>query len=270
MYECLSRKPDLIILDDPISSFDKNKKYAILEMLFRRKTDSCLKNKTVLMLTHDVEPVIDTIKSLSVTFNNLTSASFLKLIGNEIIEISIVKNDIQTFAQICKSALDSDKNDIIKLIYLRRHYEIIDDKGDGYQVLSNVLHKRECPIDSREPKDSNDNHPEMDVTRFSNGCNEICKELTNFVYPDILIRVSDTKTLKTLYNASANGYEKLQIFRLLALDVENSVIQKFMNETYHIENEFICQLDPAKFDTIPEYVITECDKLLRQAMINDA
>lgn len=270
MYECLAKKPDLIILDDPISSFDKNKKYAILEMLFRRKTDSCLKNKTVLMLTHDVEPVIDTIKSLSEMFNNQTVASFLKLIDDEITEIPIGKNDIQTFAQICKSALDSNKDDIIKLIYLRRHYEIINDKGDGYQVLSNVLHKRERAIDSREPKDSNDTPPEMDGTRFLDGCNQIRKKLANFVYSDILIRVSDTDALKTLYNASANGYEKLQIFRLLELDVKNSVIQKFISETYHIENEFICQLDPAKFDTIPEYVITECDKLLHQSMINDA
>jgi wobble nucleotide-excising tRNase len=37
MYECLAKKPNLIVLDDPISSFDKNKKYAILEILFRRK-----------------------------------------------------------------------------------------------------------------------------------------------------------------------------------------------------------------------------------------
>ena len=73
MYECLSKKPDLIILDDPISSFDKNKKYAILEMLFRRDADSCLKSKTVLMLTHDVEPIIDTIRSLEKKFNNQTS-----------------------------------------------------------------------------------------------------------------------------------------------------------------------------------------------------
>ena len=42
-------------------------------------------------------------------------------------------------------------------------------------------------------------------------------------------------------------------------------IQKFINESYHIENEFICQLDPAKFDTIPEYVIAECDKLMLHA-----
>jgi hypothetical protein len=49
------------------------------------------------------------------------------------------------------------------------------------------------------------------------------------------------------------------------MDVENSVIQKFINETYHIENEFISQLDPAKFDTIPEYVVAECDKLVNGA-----
>ncbi|TOM74118.1 hypothetical protein CGH70_24745, partial [Vibrio parahaemolyticus] len=49
MYECLAKKPDLIVLDDPISSFDKNKKYAILEMLFHRKTQDCLQGDTVLM-----------------------------------------------------------------------------------------------------------------------------------------------------------------------------------------------------------------------------
>lgn len=262
MYECLSKKPDLIILDDPISSFDKNKKYAILEMLFRREADSCLKNKTVLMLTHDVEPIIDTIKSLSHIFNNLTSAAFLKMSGGQITEIAIGKNDIQTFAQICKSALDSSKDDIIKLIYLRRRYEIGDDRGDGYQVLSNVLHKRGEALDTREPRGSDGNYPEMDGDKFVSGCVEICGELANFTYTDILTRVSDTNVLKELYNASVNGYERLQILRLLGLDVGNSVIRKFINETYHIENEFICQLDPAKFDTIPEYVITECDKIV--------
>ena len=101
MYECLTKKPDLIVLDDPISSFDKNKKYAILEMLFRRETDSCLKNKTVLMLTHDVEPIIDTIKSLSHKFNQQISASFLKLSGGQITEVPIGKND---FRHLLRSA----------------------------------------------------------------------------------------------------------------------------------------------------------------------
>ena len=264
MYECLAKKPDLIVLDDPISSFDKNKKYAILEMLFRRDADSCLKSKTVLMLTHDVEPIIDTIRSLEKKFSNQTSSAFLKLVAGQICESAIGKDDIQTFSQICKSAVASEKHDVIKLIYMRRHYEIADNKGDAYQVLSNIFKKRERAIDTREPKGADGNHPEMEPAKFANGCAEVSIQLSGFSYPDLLNLVADISALKLLYGASANGYEKLQVFRLLELDVGNSVIQKFINESYHIENEFICQLDPAKFDTIPEYVIVECDKILMQ------
>lgn len=262
MYETLSKNPDLIILDDPISSFDKNKKYAILEMLFRRDSASCLKSKTVLMLTHDVEPIIDAIKSLSHKFSNQTAASFLKLTGGNITEQDISKDDMQTFSYICKKALDSDKSELVKLIYLRRHYEILDDKGDAYQVLSNLLHKRETPIDTRELKDENDNTPGLAAGKMAAGCTEIQGKLEEFSYTRILSELQDSENLKAVYATCDNGYEKLQVFRLFGLETENSVIQKFINETYHIENEFICQLDPAKFDTIPEYVITECDQVL--------
>lgn len=52
---------DLIILDDPISSFDSNKKYAILHRMFKNvgKKDVSLVGKTVLLLTHDFEPITD-------------------------------------------------------------------------------------------------------------------------------------------------------------------------------------------------------------------
>ena len=263
MYECLSKNPDLIILDDPISSFDKNKKYAILEMLFRRDSDSCLKNKTVLMLTHDVEPIIDTVKSLAGIFNNQTSASFLKLEAGRIIELDIGKDNIKTFFQICRNAISSDKDDLIKLIYMRRNLEIIDNKGDSYQVISNILHKRERAIDTREPIGPDGNYPEMEEEKFLKGCTEISNDIKGFSYSDFFKKVSNIIALKCIYNSSTNGYEKLQIVRMFDLDIENSVIQKFIKETYHIENEFICQLDPAKFDTIPEYVVAECDRIIQ-------
>lgn len=265
MYECLSKKPDLIILDDPISSFDKNKKYAILEMLFRRDADSCFKNKTVLMLTHDVEPIIDTVKALSRKFNNHTSASFLKLNTGAILELPIQKSDVQTFAEICNNALSSEKDDIIKLIYMRRRFEITDDKGDAYQVLSNLLHKgydKDRGIDTREQMDAEDNYPEMDHARFDDGCAEISNYLIGFTYSELLGRVCNVTEMKNVYAACTNGYEKLQICRLIDHEENDAVIEKFIKQTYHIENEFICQLDPAKFDTIPEYVVAECDKIV--------
>lgn len=58
MYDVLKTNPELVVLDDPISSFDKNKKYAIVDMLFRTGSGS-LRDKTVLLLTHDLEPIVD-------------------------------------------------------------------------------------------------------------------------------------------------------------------------------------------------------------------
>ncbi|EHK9608499.1 AAA family ATPase, partial [Vibrio parahaemolyticus] len=109
MYECLAKKPDLIVLDDPISSFDKNKKYAILEILFHRKTQDCLQGDTVLMLTHDVEPIIDTVKAVSEQFNNKVRAYYLKYSNGELLEQEISKNDIKTFSQICNNTIKKDR-----------------------------------------------------------------------------------------------------------------------------------------------------------------
>ena len=264
MYDCISKDPDLIILDDPISSFDKNKKYAILEMLFRRSPDKCLKDKTVLMLTHDVEPIIDTIKSLADRFRNRTSATFLKLSAGFVSEVDVTRDDVKTFAQICKAVIASEKDEIVKLVYLRRSLEIEDNMTDAYQVLSNLLHRgnnKARGIDKRK-KDAEGNYLEMGQDDFDRGCKEIERRLPGFSYQKLLDRIIDVEAMKKLYRGLQNGYDKLQVFRLIPSEVESAVLKKFIDQTYHIENEFISQLDPAKYDYIPEYVVAECDKLL--------
>src|SRR5207253_339796 len=77
MYRAIKEDPDLIILDDPISSFDKNKKYAIMEMLFQGA--GSLQGKTVMMLTHDFDPIVDLIHTSSIRcrFNPVPVAAFL-------------------------------------------------------------------------------------------------------------------------------------------------------------------------------------------------
>jgi hypothetical protein len=214
------------------------------------------------MLTHDVEPIIDTIKSVAPQFHNQISATYLKYANGTIAEIPIRKNDIKTFPKVCKDIVLSDKDEIVKLIYLRRYYEITNDEGDAYQVLSNLLKKRTIAIDKRKPVESNGEHPQMEEDKFQQGCVEIKTHLEDFNYKIVLNRISDGELLRLLYTTCQNGYEKLQIFRLCKRKVNNSVIQKFINETYHVENEFICQLSPDKFDMIPEYVIKECDQYM--------
>lgn len=264
MYECLSKDPSLIILDDPISSFDKNKKYAIMDMLFRQTV--CLKGKTVLLLTHDVEPIIDTVKVLWRQFNNLVDASFLEHNNGNIAESQITKNDILTFSQICSRVLASTKNSLIKLVYLRRLYEVLDDKGDAYEVLSNLFHKRAAEEATDSRVISADDQPSLiNQTDFNNGKAEIGNKLVGFNYDQELAKICDQNQIIDCYNNDCdNNYEKLQSFRILYDNHHSSVIKKFINESYHIENEFICQLDPSKYDIIPQYVINECDTYISE------
>jgi len=68
--------------------------------------------------------------------------------------------------------------------------------------------------------------------------------------------------LKNLFDNEQNNYTKLSLFRLLydeTMDKMPSVLRKFINETYHIENELICQLDPNEYDLIPHFIIDECN-----------
>lgn len=264
MYEALYKKPDLIILDDPISSFDKSKKYAIMHMLFRGKRDECFLNKSVLMLTHDLDPVIDTIKVLK-EFNNLCEANFLSTKKGLLTETRIKKQNILSFAQICKSALESNIDDIVKLIYLRRHFEIIDDLGNEYQILSNLFHKRkreECKDQRKEIGD--DLMSEVD---FNSGTDKIEVLISSFNYLTVLTKIENLEILKTLYNSLENNYAKLNVFRLIYdenIEKIPSVLRKFINETFHIENELICQLNPNEYDLIPDYILEECDKFISE------
>lgn len=259
MYECLTKNPDLVVLDDPISSFDKNKKFAILEMLFRGKES--LQGKTVLMLTHDIEPIIDLIKNLSHTFQPTPQATFLKSRYGIVSEIPITKVDVSSFAQICGENISSLVDDVIKAIYLRRHYEIIDSKGLEYNLLSNLLHKRAQPIIR-----SNGNETPMSPFEINDATIKIKEKINSFNYQTLLEKVSDRAAMIAAYKAAGNNYEKLQLFRVINNDNhENDVVKKYINESFHIENEYIMQLNPHKYDFVPEHIIDECDKSLDTA-----
>jgi len=39
-------------------------------------------------------------------------------------------------------------------------------------------------------------------------------------------------------------------------------MKKFINETYHIENDFIHQLNPREYNLIPEFIIEESDDFI--------
>ncbi len=264
MFETLYKKSDLIILDDPISSFDKNKKYAILQMLFRE--DNSFKWKTVLMLTHDIEPVIDSVKALSDKFKGQTIAHFIESENWILSEKLIEKNNILTFTQICDSIIRDDKINIIsKLIYLRRNFEILNDKWDEYQILSDLFHKRTKEEAKKDRQKRYENLSDNDFEKsFKKWEEELNKIITEFNYIKLLEIVLNISELVGIYDKLENGYEKLQLFRIINWEFTkdddfSDVMKKFINETYHIENDFIYQLNPREYNLIPEFIVKECD-----------
>lgn len=254
MYETIAKNPDIVILDDPISSFDRNKKYAIIDMLFRRKRS--FKGKTVLMMTHDLEPIVDMLYNLPHKFEPVPFVTFLESKNNVINEIQITGNDINTFGQICQENIASQGDNIIKLVYLRRYFEIINNKDLTYQLLSNLLHKREIPIVK-----TNQQETIMTQEEQNSASEEIQKKIPDFDYKTLLSRLNDKEEMKKTYKNAKYNYEKLQIYRIVNGEAaSNDVIKKFINETFHIENEYIMQLNPCKYEVIPQFIIEECDK----------
>ena len=257
MYECLSKKPDIVVLDDPISSFDRNKKYAVIDMLFRGKRS--LRGRTVLMMTHDLEPIIDILYNLPHKFDPLPVASFMWLRQGVLQEQPIRRADLSTFGRICDENIGGDTEDVVKVTYLRRYYEILDNKGMAYQLLSNLLHKRAAPFKKEAEMQS-----PLTEEEIRKATEEIREKMPSFDYQGLLSRVTDVALLRDAFINSPYSYEKLQLFRLLQDQVTpNDVIQKFINETFHIENEYVMQINPCRYEIVPEFIMEECERLVR-------
>lgn len=256
MYNALKEEPDLTILDDPISSFDGNKKFAIINMLFMGKHS--LKNRTVLLLTHEFNTVIDAIYNMPYNFSPAPKAAFLTTNGGILNEKEITKRDIKSFGEIVQENISSNIDTLNKLVYLRRMLEIQNADGLAWQLLSNVFHKRQKP-----EYHYSDGTPNRLMTKdeIKNATKEIRDNyISDFDYNIEYQKTQDAETLRGLYKNSGSNYEKLQIYRIMFNEnSSNSVIKKFVNETFHIENDYLFQLNPCEYDTVPQYIIDECD-----------
>ena len=204
------------------------------------------------MLTHDLDPVIDAIYNHPAFFDRTPKAFFLENSEGNLTEIEITRNDIQSSIQIARENIRSLPNNILKAIYLRRLIEITDGKTLAWHLLSNLIHKREIPVIGSD---------QMTTEDINNGLARIQKDISDFDYNSLYNYVNNNENLIALYDTAQSNYEKLQIYRMLLGSVqEDHIMRKFINETYHIENDYMFQLNPLRYNTIPNYIIAECDR----------
>ena len=106
----------------------------------------------------------------------------------------------------------------------------------------------------------------MTKEEMQKATDEIRLKMPSFDYHELLSRVTDATLLRDACLGSPHSYEKLQLFRLLQDQVTaNDVVQKFINETYHIENEYVMQINPCIYEIVPEFILEE----LREAGEDD-
>lgn len=262
MHQVRRDKPDLVVLDDPVSSFDKTKKFAILHKLFYG--NESLRGFTTLLLTHDIEPAIDIVRtSTSGQFQAASPAvHFLQSREGKVEERLIRSADIMTFSQVCDENIDSSADPVIKCIYLRRRYEVHGERGAEYDVLSSLLHVRDVP----ETKGAKGKRTPLEDEQRERAVANIRQAIPGFDYHALVAQLKDRAVLKAKFENAIGGYEKVQIFRIAwALDPDaprgDAALKKFVNESYHIENEYVMQLNPRNFDAVPEHVVQACADL---------
>jgi len=261
MFEAISDDADLIVLDDPISSFDQNKKFAVIRRMFDNQKTS-FRDRTVMMLTHDLQPIIDYIQGSFFKTYGLTTpvdAKLLQNIDGQIIEYDITSNDLKNTVELTCEIAENDQEQMhVRIVNLRKYVELIYSDFTTqpiYDVLSNIIHGRKEATDKEGKK--------LEKCVFDMGYQQLQTYIKNKSYDDIIMELSTTNLLQIIIG-EGETYEKIIAIRLLFERQENLMFLlrrkypsacKFLNETNHVENDYIFQLDPRKFFSIPEYYL---------------
>lgn len=264
MFDAVNENADLIVLDDPISSFDANKKFAVIRRMFDNQQEVTFRDRTVLMLTHDLQPIIDYIHGGFFKRYGLTtsvSAEYLENNKGEISSRRIVDSDLLNIVKLTETfAKEINKPLYVRVVNARKHIELTKENFssmESYDILSNLIHGRETPEDgTKQP---------MTEDAIQKGIEDLKLYMSGYgSYSKLLQGVSTQYLLGELGND--NLYYRILVIRLLferaegymtMLRREHPEACKFLNETNHIENDYVFQLNPEKFYSIPEVYVQE-------------
>ena len=252
---------DLIILDDPVSSFDNNKKFAILYYLFT-KDNAAFKNRTVILFTHDFDIIVDLMYKNN--FKNIKdSCSFVSNQNGNFTDIKIKKDRVSnTLRQWKKKSENPQLNILLRLVNLRKYLQYTyPEENSALNIISSLEHLNKVPR-----KKENGGFINMNEDEISNGTLCLEKYINNFNYNEILSELDNNCNLINWYNKATSSVDKLQIMRaylhLNPMKTEDQVFMSFITESYHYENNEMMSLDEKKYNIIPNYIMRICDEII--------
>ena len=274
MFDAIRNNAEIIILDDPISSFDSNKKYAIINRLFKTgDKENSFYERTVLMLTHDFEPVIDYIQTNSgrqtptsvcaCYFENRDGVLFTNPIRKDY--------DLMSSVVLMKDLASDPDLDISARIgclrkYIEHQYKNPKIESNAYNILSSLIHGREEPTLDPEGNEKLSEEQVDDGTEYIEGF------IQDFCYSDVLTQSTPQRLIER-YELESSAYMKMLILRAYTeQDSEarerlrkcNDVLRKYVDETFHIENDYLYSLDVRRFNIVPDNYIRDAGRYVAE------
>jgi len=291
--ECKSENPDLIVLDDPISSFDINKRFAIIYQLFNYNikdkdssgnhnpaNDGLFIGKTVLVLTHEFSIVNDVFKAKNIECPNYVTHIHNR--KNILREDSIYNDDVAKInIRFMKAASDRNKSKIVRALNIRKLIEVGIYKENKlmYDLISNFEH-----IENAELIHKTYENGEEQYKPFLEGEKQKAQEeIKNLQMDDYNLKDFDFDnwrkelTIENVYSdfyKTNNAAEKVIICRYLSqllwqtykdktLQLAN-VAWKFVNEAYHVENLDVSSLIDDE-SGVPEFALELVEAFVKGA-----
>lgn len=258
----------LIVLDDPVSSFDNNKRYAIYSYLFNIK-GKLLYGKTVLIMTHDFLTITAFAKTS--LYRESMCFAYLYSCGNTLKEIPFLRDDLESSLIWYKNFYENVNNDLLsRIVALREYTEITEGKNALlYNYLSGLIHFKENPRYCKKGEEFNTSDIEVcDLFMKKHFKNE------DFTYKSAVRELKDEdKLIEWYHKESTSKFSKMCIVRFLyeitkkeSTSYEgnkiHNIINNFLCEAYHVETQFMYAIKQAQGDDVPNYIINLCDEFI--------
>ena len=137
--------------------------------------------------------------------------------------------------------------------------------GEAYEILSCLVH-----ASGIRRKLANDTYVDMDDTEIERGMSKIKVFIPDFDFEEYKDSTYTISGIKTLYECENNAYLKIQLFRAIC-EIAGDNIKlspfddgwyKFIDETYHIENDYLHYLDILKFNIVPNYISNKVEEMM--------
>lgn len=261
---------ELLIFDDPFSSFDEHKRHYIYHHLFHNKR--ILKNKTILYFTHDTSSVFDLMYlGIPAQFDTCLS---LKNFNGQVKSYSITKQNIKMFKIGLIEYINQSDNEIVKLVYLRKLIEAFENK-DGraketnyyyvYHFISSYI--KGGPLQIK----SNFKFTLMSESEIKKAKKQIKVLCNHHGISDFDLKINNLKFIETIqaYKTLVSIQDKLIYYRYLINKDDNNeqrlkkvntqIDTYFLNLVNHFEKEQFLMIDPQLYSNVPGYVMGVVD-----------